>query len=79
MRTWRKGNPLALLVGMQTGADTLEKGMEFPQKVKNRTVRVPGWLSVNIDLRVVSLSPMLYGIVESLHCTPETNITLYVN
>ena len=32
----RKGNPLALLVGMQTGAATLENSMEFPQKVKNR-------------------------------------------
>ena len=30
---WRKGNPSALL-GMQTGAATLENSMEFPQKVK---------------------------------------------
>ena len=22
---------------------------------------------------------VMYGIVESLHCTPETNVTLYVN
>ena len=36
-RMWRKENPLALLVGMQTGATTLEKSMEVPQKVKNRT------------------------------------------
>ena len=34
---WRRGNPLALLVGMQTGAATLENSVEFPQKVKNRT------------------------------------------
>ena len=34
---WRKENPLALLVGMQTGAATLEKSMEVLQKVKNRT------------------------------------------
>ena len=32
---WRKGNPSTLLVGMQTGAATVEKGMEFPQKLKN--------------------------------------------
>ena len=32
----RKGNIL-LLVGMQTGAATLEDTMEVPQKVKNRT------------------------------------------
>ena len=34
---WRKGNPLALLVGMQTGAATVENSMDSPQKVKNRT------------------------------------------
>ena len=33
-RMWRNGNPLALLVGMQTGAATLENSMEVPQKLK---------------------------------------------
>ena len=33
---WRKGNPLTLLVGMQTGTATLENSIEFLQKVKNR-------------------------------------------
>ena len=28
----RKGNPLTLLVGLQTGAATLEKNMEIPPK-----------------------------------------------
>ena len=28
---WRKGNPSALLVGVQTGAATVEHSMEFPQ------------------------------------------------
>ena len=37
VRLWRKGNPSALLVGMQTGAATLENSMEFPQKTKNGT------------------------------------------
>ena len=36
-RLWRKGNPSALLVGMQTGAATLENSMEFPQKTKHGT------------------------------------------
>ena len=31
---WRKGNPSALLVGMQTGTATVENSMEFPQKNK---------------------------------------------
>ena len=33
----RKENPSALLVGMQTGAATVENSMEFPQKTKTGT------------------------------------------
>ena len=33
----RKGNPSALLVGMQTGEATVENGTEFPQKTKTGT------------------------------------------
>ena len=36
-RMWRKGNPSALLVGMQTGEATVENNMDFPQKTKNGT------------------------------------------
>ena len=32
---WRKGNPSALLVGMQTGEATVENSMEVSQKTKN--------------------------------------------
>ena len=38
-RMWRKGIPLSLLVGMQTGAATLE--VEAPQKIKNRITLQP--------------------------------------
>ena len=31
-RVWRKRNPHALLVGMQTGIATVEASMEVPQK-----------------------------------------------
>ena len=34
-RMRRKGNPSALLVGMQTGEATVENSMEFPQKTKH--------------------------------------------
>ena len=34
---WRKANPSALLVGMQTGVATVENSLEFPQKTKNGT------------------------------------------
>ena len=40
-RTWKKGNPRALLVGMSTGAVTVEKSIAVPQKVKNRTTIWP--------------------------------------
>ena len=33
-RMWRKGNPSALLVGMQTGVATVGNSMEFPQKLQ---------------------------------------------
>ena len=33
-RMWRKGNFLALLVGMQTSAAALENSVEVPQKLK---------------------------------------------
>ena len=29
-RVWRKGNPLALLVGMQAGTITMENSMDIP-------------------------------------------------
>ena len=29
-RVWRKGNPLTLLVGMQTSTDTMENSVEIP-------------------------------------------------
>ena len=32
-RLWRKGNPSALLVGMQSGVATVENSMEFLQKI----------------------------------------------
>ena len=38
---WRKGNPFALLVGIQTGAATVENSMEFSHKTKNGTALLP--------------------------------------
>ena len=37
MRMWRKGNPHAPLVGMQTGVATVGDSMEAPQKFNNTT------------------------------------------
>ena len=35
VRMWVKRNPHAVLVGVQTGANTVEDSIEFPQKIKN--------------------------------------------
>ena len=40
-RMWGKRISFALLVGMQTGAATVENSTEFPQKTKNRTTLQP--------------------------------------
>ena len=37
-RLWRKGNPSAVLVGMQTGEATVENSMGCPQKTKDGTI-----------------------------------------
>ena len=42
VRMWKKRSCFALLVGMQTGAVTVESSMELRQKIKNRTAF---WLS----------------------------------
>ena len=36
-RVWRKGNPLALLMGMQTSTATMENSVEIPLKIANRS------------------------------------------
>ena len=40
-RVWRKGNPLTLLVGMQTSTATMEKSAQIPLKTGNRTALRP--------------------------------------
>jgi len=35
-RVWRKGNPLTLLVGMQTSTATKENSVEIPLKTRNK-------------------------------------------
>ena len=40
-RVWRKGNPLTLLVGMQTSTAIMENSVEVPLKTGNRTALSP--------------------------------------
>ena len=40
-RVWRKGNPLTLLVGMQTSTATMQNSVEIPLKPGDRTTIQP--------------------------------------
>ena len=37
-RVWRKGNPLTLLVGMQTSTATMENSVEIPYVFLNKEI-----------------------------------------
>ena len=50
-RLWRKGNPSALVEGMQTSAATMENSMEFSQKIKNGTASWPAIPLLQIYLK----------------------------
>ena len=62
-RVWRKGNPLTLLVGMQTSTATTENSMKVPLETKNRTTILPSnptpghLLRESVSLSVSSLQP----------------------
>ena len=51
VRMWRNGNPLALLVGMQTGAAALENSVAVPQKLKTDLPYDPAIALLGIDPR----------------------------
>ena len=56
-RMQRKGGPLALLVGMQTGAATLENSMEVPQKKLKIEVRY------NPAIALLGIYPRVTGVL----------------
>ena len=73
-RMWRKGNPLTLLMGMQTGIATVENSMEVPWKLKielpyNPAIALVGvypkdtkmliWRSTCIPMFIVALSTIV--------------------
>ena len=75
VRLWRKGNPFPLLVGLQTGAATVEINMEFPQKTKDRKL---------IELPFDPVIPLLglkpknpETIIEKNLCTPMFMAALF--
>ena len=60
----RKRKPLALLVGMQTGAAILENNMEVPQKIENRTTPQPSNCTTRIYPRDTKM------LIQRGTCTP---------
>ena len=53
-RMWREGNTFSLLLGVETGAATMESSMEYPQKIKNRSTigssySTAGYLSKELE------------------------------
>ena len=64
-RIQRKKISVALLVGMQTGAATLENSMEVPQKIKNRTT------SYDPAIALLDIYPRDTGVLfRSTTCIP---------
>ena len=70
---WRKGTLTALLVGMQTGATTVEDSMQLPQKIKNGTALSPND-STSRNLSKENRNTNLKGCVHPyVHCS-----TIYI-
>ena len=68
-RVRTKGNPLTLLVGMQTGSTTMENSVEIPLKTGNRTAYDPAILLLDIYMEETR--------IERDTCTPMFIATLF--
>ena len=69
----RRGNPLALSAGMQTGASTLENNMEVPQKLKIELLYDPAIAllgiyskDTKIQIREGTRSPMFTAALSTI-------------
>ena len=67
-RMWRKGNPCALVLGMQIGAATIETSMEVPQKIKTRTTILSGNSALEIYPKVTKSLSQRYLHLH-IHCS----------
>ena len=73
-RVWRKGNPLALLVGMQIGAATMENNMEVPQKLKIELPYGPAipLLGIYLDKTIIRKDTCTPTFIAALFTTAKT-------
>uniref|UniRef100_A0A9L0TN61 Uncharacterized protein n=1 Tax=Equus caballus TaxID=9796 RepID=A0A9L0TN61_HORSE len=68
---WREGNPLTMLVGMQTGAATLENSMDISQKIK---IELPH----NPAIPLLGIYPKsMKSITQKDLCTPMFTAALF--
>ena len=65
---WRKGNPCALLVGMQIGTAIVESSMELPQKLKMELPYDPLIPLLEIDLKK-SETNLKVHMYPYIHCS----------
>ena len=69
-RVWRKGNPLTLLVGIQTSTATMENSREIPLKIRNKTTIQP-------NNPILGIYPE-ETIIEKDTCTPMFTAALFI-
>ena len=69
-RVWRKGNPLTLLVGMQTSTATMENSVEIPKKLEIELPYDPAIPLLGIHTEET--------IIERDTCTPMFITTLFI-
>ena len=71
---WRKGNPLALLVGMQIGAAAMENNMEVPQKLKIELPYGPAipLLGIYLDKTIIRKDTCTPTFIAALFTTAKT-------
>ena len=68
-RVWRKGNPLTLLVEMQTSTATMENSVEIPLKTGNKIAIPPAILPLGIHTEETR--------IERDTCTPKFIAALF--
>ena len=69
-RVWRKGNPLTLLMGIQTSPAIMENSVEIPEKTGNRIPYDPAILLLGIHTEETR--------IERDTCTPIFITALFI-